>query len=129
MTNTTTPPPAKPRRNDAARLPMRWAMKSRSREGELYRRICRDLRQHVGGSPSAAQEMLIGRIAWISVYLARFDERAMETGDLSDHASRQYLAWANALSRMLQALGLAAPAAPERTVEQLLVAARNGGSR
>ena len=40
------------------------------------------------------------------------DARAIEAGEFSDHASRQYLAWSNTLTRTLRALGLAAaPAA------------------
>jgi hypothetical protein len=89
---------------------MRWALKGRTREGELYRGIIRRLRKHVG-APTEAQEMLIGRIAWLGVHLARMDEKAMESGDLSIHATREYLSWANAQSRMLQALGLELPAA------------------
>lgn len=98
----------KQRRTDVARLPLRWAMKSRTREGELYRRVCRDLRKHLGGRPTATQEMLIGRIAWLQVHLSRLDQRALEAEELSEHAGKQYLAWANSLSRMLQALGLEA---------------------
>jgi hypothetical protein len=44
----------------------------------------------------------------LQVHLARMDERMFGEGELSDHAGRQYLAWANSVSRMLQALGLKA---------------------
>jgi hypothetical protein len=100
---------------------MVWAMKSRTREGELYRRVCRDLRKHLAGRPSPAQEMLIGRIAWLQVHLSRLDMKALETEEMSEHAGKQYLAWANSLSKMLRALGLAAAPAPPKSVDEMLV--------
>jgi hypothetical protein len=43
------------------------------------------------------------------------DTQAPQDGGMSDHASRQYLAWSNTLTRTLKALGLtAAPAAKAR---------------
>jgi hypothetical protein len=98
-------PPHRTRRTDAARLPLRWAAKSRTREGELYRRVARQLRAHVG-RPSAAEELLISRIAWLSVHMAHIDEVALRDGGLSQHATREYLAWANSLAKMIAKLGL-----------------------
>jgi hypothetical protein len=78
---------------------------------------------HVGGKPSATQKALIERAAMLTLHLARMDMRAMEAGDLSDHASRQYLAWSNTLSRTLTQLGLEAAPPPKskpKTARQLL---------
>ncbi len=121
---TETKPPRKGARapTDISRRPMRWALKGRTREGELYRGIIRRLRKHVG-TPTEAQEMLIGRIAWLGVHLARMDEKAMESGDLSIHATREYLSWANAQSRMLQALGLESPSSSSPSTDDLVARA------
>lgn len=117
----TTPSTKRPRsRRDPARLPFRWAMKSATREGEMYRRVVRDLRDQVGGQPSAAEELMIGRIAWLQVHLAHIDERTLRDGELSPNATREYLAWANSLSRMLQALGLAEKPKPAKTLAEHL---------
>ena len=90
--------------------PLRWAGKAHSREGRLFIALRAELVSHVGGKPNAAQRALINRVAMLQTHLARMDERMFRAGELSDHAARQYLAWANAASRMLQALGLAPPA-------------------
>lgn len=131
MPKTNTPPPAKqpgaeppakraPRRTDAARLPLVWSGTGNTREGELYRRICRQLREHLGGKPSHAQELLIGRIAWMQVHLAHIDTRAMQDGGLSPHAVREYLAWSNSLAKMLARLGMAGVAAKPPTLADYL---------
>ncbi len=83
-----------------------------------------ELVQHVGGKPNAVQRALIDRIAMLQTHLARMDERMFRDGELSDHASRQYLAWANAVSRMLQALGLQPREAREPTLTERLAAER-----
>jgi hypothetical protein len=67
----------------------------RSRESRLMRRVRADLVRHVGNKPSATQRALIERAAWLSLYVARLDAKAIETGSMTDHDSRQYLAWSN----------------------------------
>jgi hypothetical protein len=101
----TTAPTPRPRRTDVSRLPLAWAAGSKTKEGELYRRVVRLLREHVGGKPSHTQELLIGRIAWLQVHLAHIDERAVRDGGLSPHATREYLAWSNTIARMTERLG------------------------
>ncbi len=122
--STVTSPPGRRQRTDVARLPLRWAATSKTREGELYRRVVRQLREHVGGKPSHAQELLIGRIAWLQVHLAHIDERAMKDGGLSPHATREYLAWSGAICRLLHGLGLQPAAARESTLAEQLAAKR-----
>jgi hypothetical protein len=91
--------------------PMRWAGNGRSREAQLYRSHRDELIRHVGGKPTTVQSILIHRLAWVQVHLARMDERSFRDGGLSDHATREYLAWTNTVSRMLQALGVENPSA------------------
>jgi hypothetical protein len=58
---------------------------------------------------------LIDRLAMVQTHLARMDERMFREGELTEHSSRVYLAWANSASRMLQALGLQATKPPANT--------------
>ncbi len=95
----------------------------RSADAVLLRRTKAALCAHVGGKPSATQRALIDRAAQLTLHVARMDARAMEDGGLSDHATREYLAWSNTLSRTLALLGLdAVPAPPPRvpTVKEIL---------
>lgn len=106
MKKAVTPPPKRTRAIDPQMRPIRWANKGHSREARLFRALRTELVGHVGGKPTAAERALIDRCAMLQTHLALLDERMFGSGELSDHASRQYLAWANAVSRMLQALGL-----------------------
>ncbi len=44
----------------------------------------------------------------LTVHLAHLDERAMQDGGLSPHATREYLAWSNTLAKMIGRLGVRA---------------------
>jgi hypothetical protein len=83
----------------------------RSPDGVLLRRTKAALVAHVGGRPSATQQALIDRAAMLTLHIARMDQRAMEQGEFSEWASRQYLAWSNTLNRTMAALGITSPAA------------------
>jgi hypothetical protein len=86
----------------------------------MYRRVVRDLTRQIGGRPTPAQEMLIGRIGWLSVHLARIDARALAAGEMSDHSRREYLAWSNTMTRTLAILGFqAAPPPPANLADYL----------
>ena len=78
----------------------------RSAEARLLRRTREALTKHVGGKPTATQRAMIDRAAMLTLHLARMDVRAIEAGDFSDHASRQYLGWSNTLTRTLARLGM-----------------------
>lgn len=117
-----------PRRTDAARLPLVWTGTGNTREGELYRRICRQLREHVGGKPSHAQELLIARIAWLQVHMAHIDERALKDGGLSPHGTREYLAWSNSMAKMLARLGFQPTVAKPKTVTEILAELRQAAA-
>lgn len=95
------------RRIDPYSRPGRWAkVDGRSNEAVLARDVRAALVQHVGGNPSAVQSILIQRAVMLSVHLAMMDRKALEDGALSLHASRQYLAWNNGLTRTVRELGL-----------------------
>jgi hypothetical protein len=48
--------------------------------------------------------MLIDRACWLSWHVRVFDRRAIESGGLSAHASREYLAYSNSLERVMMRL-------------------------
>jgi hypothetical protein len=115
-----TPPPRRSRAVDPAARALRWANNGNSREAQLYREVVRRLRQHVGGKPNHAQELLIGRIAWLQMHLAHIDERAMQEGGLSPHAVREYLAWSNSIAKLIGRLGLEAARPQQPTIRDVL---------
>src|SRR3954452_4736963 len=67
----------------ADRLPV---TDGRSAEAQYLRRIRDELRQHVGGSPSIAQRLLIDRVAHVALRLSALDIEPMlnESGDYLD---------------------------------------------
>ena len=92
----------------------------RSPDAVLLRRTKAALTVHLGGKPSATQKAMIDRAAMLTLHLARMDERAVQLGEFSDHASRQYLAWSNSLTRTLALLGLDATAAARPSLRDYL---------
>lgn len=84
----------------------------RTREGRLLAEVRADLTQHCGGMPSATQRGIIERCAWLSLWVAQLDAKAVEGGGLTDHDHRTYLAWSAALARLLRQLGT--KGAPEK---------------
>jgi hypothetical protein len=48
--------------------------------------------------------MQIDRASWLALRVEQFDER-LAAGTLSERDGRQYLAWSNALTRTLRAIG------------------------
>lgn len=125
MPNLNAPSPKRTRRIDPQMRPIRWSGRAHSREARLFRALRTELVLHVGGKPTATERALIDRIAMLQTHLARMDERIFEAGELSDHASRQYLAWANSVSRMLQALGLKGAPAKAATADDAMRELRN----
>ena len=67
-----------------------------------------ELVQHVGGTPSAVQSAVIEQAVQIKLRLMLMDGAFAERGAQSAHDARQYLAWANSLSRLMRQLGPAA---------------------
>jgi hypothetical protein len=101
-------PPPPPLRTNPAMLPLSWTRTGKTKTGELIRRISNDLTAHVGGNPSAAQALIIGRSAWLIAHLTALDEAAIKDGGLSPHAATEYANLNNALTGTLSALGLKA---------------------
>ena len=78
----------------------------RTREARHLESVRAELTAHLGGNPSATQRQLIERAAWLSLRVAMLDAAMAETGTMTEHDSRTYLAWSNSLARALAHLGL-----------------------
>ena len=113
------------KRKDTYSRPVRMAgVTTRTIEGRLIRDIRADLLKHVGDAPSATQRALVERCVMLSVQLARMDARSLREGAMSDHASREYLAWSNTLTRTMKALGLAGPKPRAKTLDEIRASGR-----
>lgn len=87
--------------------PDRWAKHDgRKTEGKILQEVRDQLTQHVGGSPSITQRLLIERTAWLVLHISMLDGRALREGGFSSHATKEYLSWCNTLRRSLVSLGL-----------------------
>lgn len=112
---------AERQRKDTYSRPVRMAgVTARTSEGRLIREVRADLIKHVGGAPSATQRALIERAVMLTVQLARMDAKSLAGGAMSDHASREYLAWSNTLTRTMKALGLKGAADRAPTIKDFL---------
>ena len=79
----------------------------RTREARLLKTAIDELTEHVGGNPSATQARQIARAARIELHMAMMDARSDQNGGvMTDHDSRQYLAWVNSYRLILRDLGL-----------------------
>jgi len=87
-------------------------MDRRTKEARLLRDTRAELTAHLGGTPSATQRALIDQLAQLRLRLATMDRAFAESGAMTAHDSRTYLAWSNSYSRMLRQLGM--KGAPER---------------
>jgi hypothetical protein len=66
-----------------------------------------ELTAHVGGRPTATQAVLIEQAAQLGLRIATLDRQFAETGAMTEHDCRTYLAWANSYSRLMGRLDLA----------------------
>jgi hypothetical protein len=98
----------------------------RTREGRFIRDVRSDLLSHVGGRPSVTQAALIERAVMLSLHVAMMDAKAASGRVLSEHDSRTYLAWSNALARTLRQLGLKGAAAEPRSLRDSYTQAAAG---
>ncbi len=92
----------------------------RTREARLLRQVRSELTAHVGGNPSAVERRLIERAAWLTLRADQLEAKIEDGGGLTDHDTRQYLAWSNGLARTLARLGLkGARAAPKTLADHI----------
>jgi hypothetical protein len=99
------PRPAK-RKVNVRRYEQVKELDARTLEGKTERRTIRELTAHVGGDPTVPQRILIRRAARLLVMVELMEVKLIENDESSDWASRQILAWVNALRLIMVALGL-----------------------
>jgi hypothetical protein len=87
----------------------------RLKEGRRLRAFRAALIAHCGGAPTLVQATLIDRAVMLQCHVSRMDEKALRDGGLSDHATREYLAWSNSLGRTLALIGFDPAPAPVDT--------------
>jgi hypothetical protein len=90
----------------------------RTREATFLGRVRAELTEHVG-KPSVVQRMLINRAAVLSLRLAMLDQKIIRDQALTEHDNNHIVAWQNALTRILVALGVRAEAAPSLFLNDL----------
>ncbi len=74
-------------------------------EAQLMHRVHAELIQHLGGKPSATQRILIDRAAAPSLRIHLMDRESARSGGMSERNGRQYRAWSNSLTRVLNQIG------------------------
>jgi hypothetical protein len=80
------------------------------------------LTAHLGGDLTPPQEILVRQAAKLVVTLDILGVELVDKGEVSDFASRRYLAWVGALRRTLETLGIERPQqAPQRLADVLKV--------
>lgn len=93
----------------------------RTRESRLLEATRAELVAHVGGQPSATQRALIDRCSMLSLHLALLDEKTLSAGGtMTEHDSRQYLAWSNSFTRAMRDLGVKPAAAKAPSLADLI---------
>jgi hypothetical protein len=106
-----------------SKLLARGSVKGTSRNGRFLAAARKELIKHLGGEPlSAAQHILIGRIAWLMLHVALFDEKtAQGRAPMTDLDRRSYLAFSNSLVRATREIGLE-PVSARPTADNYLTA-------
>ena len=94
----------------------------RTREARFLKSIRIELVEHLGGRPSVTELALVERAVWISLRVAQLDAKMATAESFTDHDTRTYLAWANALARILRQLGLKPTMGPPRSLADVLAA-------
>jgi hypothetical protein len=93
----------------------------RSREGRFLRAFEQMLAEHVGGSPSAAQRVLISRCARLALRLELLDEKQVAR-TLTEHDGRTYSSLSNHLRLGMREIGIKAAEAPQLSIRDRLIA-------
>jgi hypothetical protein len=85
--------------------PVLRKLDKRTREAGFMAWVRHDLTTHIG-TPSVTQKMLIDRAAVLSLRLAKLDAKIIDDAPFTQHDTNYMIAWQNALTRVLVALGV-----------------------
>ena len=91
-------------------------------EAKLMARVRAELTQHLGGKPSATQRILIDRAAAPLLRIHLMDRESARSGGMSERNGRQYQAWSNSLTRVLNQIGFKAVADKPPALQDYLAA-------
>src|SRR5580698_8306482 len=86
---------------------------------KLDQRTRDELTAHVA-NPTVTQTALIERATWLTLRVNLLEAKLSGTGEMSDHAARQYIAFSNALARVLRDIGVQPGKAPARTIAEIM---------
>ena len=100
----------------------------RTREARLMRETRAALVAHVGGHPSVTEYALIERAVWLSLRVAQLNAKLAGGDAFTDHDSRTYLAWSNALGRCFRELGLKPRTEASQSLAEY-ISARKAGTK
>src|SRR5262249_28068579 len=79
-----------------------------------------ELVAHVGGRPNGVQRRLIENAVWLSLKLELMNEKLVEGEMFKARDHNHYLAWSNALRRILALLGLQGTTPAPKTLADVL---------
>jgi hypothetical protein len=97
------------------------ALNGNSRYAKFIKAYEAMLIEHCGGNPSLVQRALITRAARLACHLELWDEKTLPNGGACSAVGHNtYIAWTNALARVLARIGLQSTAAPGKTLNQHL---------
>jgi hypothetical protein len=93
----------------------------RSHWGRFLRHYEGMLTEHVGGKPSLVQRALITRAARVALHLELMDKKSLrDARTFTVHDHNYYIAWSNALARLLARLGIVEAIKAEKTLGTVL---------
>ena len=78
----------------------------RTRPGRFIKAVQDDLTDHVGGTPTVAQALLIRLVAIKALRLALLTDRILDPEAIAESNDQHFLGWANSLRRDLAELGI-----------------------
>ena len=96
----------------------------RTAEGRYARGIRQALIDHVGGTPTAAQQLLIGAVALKALRMEMMISRILSDEQIENGNDGQFLAWANSMRRDLEVLGVAHKLPAPPSLERYLLERR-----
>lgn len=98
----------------------------RTKEGRLLDAVRLELLEHIGSRPTPLQRLLIQRACVLSLRLAQIDRKIFEEREFSVIDNNQAIAWQNALTRCLVALGVRPDVAQDDDLAAVLVEMGHG---
>jgi hypothetical protein len=110
-----------------SRMLSRGTISGRSREGRYIKTVSAQLTEHIGGSPSAAQRMLIARLARVMLRLELFDEKMAAGKPFTDLDGRIYNSLLNSFRLLLREVGIRAAPAPTKSLAEIIAAEAERG--